>query len=52
MSKMIDLNADLGEMPGDQGRALDAAILDAVSSCNIASGGHAGDDVSMRARSV
>ena len=49
MSKMIDLNADLGEMPGDQGRALDAAILDAVSSCNIASGGHAGDDVSMRA---
>ena len=49
MSRMIDLNADLGEMPGDEGRALDAAILDAVSSCNIACGGHVGDDQSMRA---
>ena len=49
MSRVIDLNADLGELPGDEGRALDAAILDAVSSCNIACGGHAGDEVSMKA---
>jgi 5-oxoprolinase (ATP-hydrolysing) subunit A len=40
----IDLNADLGE-----GDPHDAELLAIVSSCNIACGGHAGDDVSMRA---
>jgi UPF0271 protein len=44
MNKAIDLNADLGE-----GNANDAALLDIVSSCNIACGGHAGDENSMRA---
>ena len=39
----IDLNADLGE-----GGADDAAILACVSSANIACGGHAGDEHSMR----
>jgi UPF0271 protein len=39
----IDLNADLGE-----GGADDLAILDCVSSVNIACGGHAGDAGSMR----
>ena len=39
----IDLNADLGE-----GDAHDQALLDIVSSCNIACGGHAGDAHSMR----
>lgn len=34
----IDLNADLGE-----GDAYDAELLQVVSSCNIACGGHAGD---------
>lgn len=48
MSKQIDLNADIGELPGDEGRALDAAILSSVTSCNIACGGHAGDEDSMR----
>jgi len=38
----IDLNADLGE-----GEATDAALLDVVTSCNIACGGHAGDPESM-----
>ncbi|MEM9172105.1 MAG: 5-oxoprolinase subunit PxpA [Pseudomonadota bacterium] len=38
----IDLNADLGEGCGD-----DAALLPYVSSCNIACGGHVGDDISM-----
>lgn len=40
----IDLNADLGE-----GDPYDAELLKIVSSCNIACGGHAGDEVSMRA---
>lgn len=40
----IDLNADVGEM----GAALDARIVEVVSSVNIACGGHAGDDASMR----
>lgn len=39
----IDLNADLGE-----GASCDAQILALVSSANIACGGHAGDDDSMR----
>jgi UPF0271 protein len=39
----IDLNADLGE-----GASCDAPILALVSSANIACGGHAGDDDSMR----
>lgn len=39
----IDLNADLGE-----GDPYDAELLKIVSSCNIACGGHAGDEVSMR----
>lgn len=38
----IDLNADLGE-----GDPWDAALLQIVSSCNIACGGHAGDTDSM-----
>lgn len=40
----IDLNADVGEL----GAQIDAAILPAVSSVNIACGGHAGDAASMR----
>ncbi|MBN9304381.1 MAG: hypothetical protein BGO82_18565 [Devosia sp. 67-54] len=44
MTASLDLNADLGEGVGD-----DEAMLDIVSSANIACGGHAGDDDSMRA---
>lgn len=44
MSISIDLNADLGELPGADGRASDAAILEVVTSCAIACGGHAGDE--------
>jgi UPF0271 protein len=40
----IDLNSDLGE-----GDAYDEALLQVVSSCNIACGGHAGDAASMAA---
>lgn len=41
--RTIDLNADLGE-----GGAEDEALLDLVSSANIACGGHAGDEMTMR----
>jgi UPF0271 protein len=40
----IDMNADLGE-----GDPCDGELLTIVSSCNIACGGHAGDESSMRA---
>jgi 5-oxoprolinase (ATP-hydrolysing) subunit A len=46
---VIDLNADVGERPGPQGVAADAAILAAVSSANVACGFHAGDAETMRA---
>lgn len=48
MSKSLCLNADLGEMPGEAGRALDAEMLQVVTRCNIACGGHAGDEETMR----
>ena len=49
MKERICLNADVGELPGEEGRALDRAILDVVTRCSIACGGHAGDDESMSA---
>jgi UPF0271 protein len=42
--RSIDLNADLGE-----GAACEQAILPWITSANIACGGHAGDDDTMRA---
>lgn len=39
----IDLNADLGE-----GASTDSALLEVITSANIACGGHAGDEMSMR----
>lgn len=42
----IDLNCDLGEHPGE---SLDEAIMPFLSSCNIACGGHAGNEDSVRA---
>lgn len=46
---VIDLNADVGERPGTEGVAADAAIIAAVSSANVACGFHAGDGETMRA---
>jgi UPF0271 protein len=43
----MDLNADLGEYTGTAGAALDDAILDVVTSANIACGAHAGDPAVM-----
>jgi UPF0271 protein len=48
MTSVIDLNADLGEDDSPAGIAGDIAIMDIVSSCNIACGGHAGSPEIMR----
>ncbi len=44
---MIDLNADLGEGFGPWTMGDDAAMLDIVSSANVACGGHASDPETM-----
>lgn len=44
----LDLNADLGEGFGDWSMGDDAAMLDVVTTANIACGGHAGDPGTMR----
>lgn len=44
MVMTIDLNADVGESVGD-----DAGLMPLISSANIACGGHAGDEGTMRA---
>jgi UPF0271 protein len=46
--KTIDLNADIGEADTPAWEASEAAIVSAISSANIACGGHAGDATSMR----
>ncbi len=48
MKKKIDLNCDLGEWRTEHGPDLDRAIMSYISSCNIACGGHIGDEISMR----
>ncbi len=47
MSHSIDLNADLGESFGAWTMGNDAALLDIVTSANIACGFHAGDPMVM-----
>ena len=44
----IDLNCDLGESFGAWSMGEDAALLDVVSSANIACGFHAGDSTTMQ----
>jgi len=41
---MIDLNCDMGELPD---AAHEAALMEQITSANIACGGHAGDDHTM-----
>lgn len=49
MARTVDLNADMGESFGDWTMGNDAALLDIVTSANIACGFHAGDpDVMAR----
>ena len=45
----IDLNADLGESFGAWSLGDDEALLDVVTSANVACGFHAGDPLTMRA---
>lgn len=47
MTRSIDLNSDLGEAFGPWPMGDDAAMLDLVSSANVACGGHAGDPETM-----
>lgn len=48
MRTRIDLNCDLGEWRTDDGPDLDKAIMPYITSCNIACGGHTGDEITMR----
>ena len=45
----IDLNSDLGESFGPWPMGQDAALMDSISSANVACGFHAGDPGTMRA---
>ncbi|MHB2024798.1 MAG: LamB/YcsF family protein, partial [Mycobacteriales bacterium] len=45
---VVDLNSDLGEGYGVWSMADDAALLEVVTSANIACGFHAGDPMIMR----
>jgi len=46
--KSIDLNSDMGEIPEAIADGTQEKIMQALTSVNIACGGHAGDEFSMR----
>jgi UPF0271 protein len=48
MTMRIDLNSDVGEKPELIADGSEARLLDRITSANIACGGHAGDDGTMR----
>lgn len=52
MSQSIDLNCDLGELPGAAGLAQELAMLPLVTSINLACGLHAGDPSRIRQLAV
>ncbi|MGZ8811029.1 MAG: 5-oxoprolinase subunit PxpA [Thermoanaerobaculia bacterium] len=45
---MIELSCDLGEASGENGRAVERELWTLIDAANVACGGHAGDDASMR----
>ena len=45
----VELTADLGELPGPEGRRHDEQLLRSLTTAHIACGGHAGDLASMAA---
>jgi len=47
--KRIDLNCDMGELPEAIADGAQEALLRSITSANVASGGHAGDEQTMRA---
>ncbi len=48
IARTIDLNGDLGELPDLIAAGVDRQLLSIVTSANIACGGHAGDERTMR----
>ena len=48
MSRYIDLNCDMGEGETEASAALDRDLMQFISSCSIACGGHAGSEHTMR----
>ena len=44
----IDLNCDMGELPGAIADGTQEALMRSITSVNIACGGHAGDEQTMR----
>jgi UPF0271 protein len=46
--KRIDLNCDMGEMPEAIADGSQEALMRSVTSANVACGGHAGDELTMR----
>jgi 5-oxoprolinase (ATP-hydrolysing) subunit A len=44
----IDLNCDMGELPGAIADGTQEALLRSITSANVACGGHAGDEQTMR----
>lgn len=47
--KSIDLNCDMGELPEAIANGTQESLMDFLTSVNIACGGHAGDEATMRA---
>ena len=47
--KTIDLNCDMGELPEAIADGTQEALLSSITSANVACGGHAGDEQTMRA---
>ncbi len=47
-SSSVDLNADVGEAVDDDGIAIERALIPLVTSVNVACGGHAGNERTMR----
>lgn len=47
--KSIDLNCDMGELPEAIADGTQEALLRSITSANVACGGHAGDEATMRA---
>ena len=45
---MIELSCDLGEASDDSGRAVETELWTLIDAANVACGGHAGDEDSMR----
>lgn len=52
MKRTVDLNCDLGELPGAAGLARELELLPLVTSINLACGVHAGDPVRIRQLAV